>query len=528
MRIVHLSTSDCAGGAARAAFRLHKGLLAEGVDSKMLVQKKVSKLASVEEIPADANVLRFWQWLEEFYIARNRTEISNTYFSLGYPGVNLAEHPAVREADIIHLHWVAGFQSPVSIAALQRLEKPIVWSCHDERAFTGGCHYTFGSQGYARDCAECPQLKNDPLSITVAQLADQKSLLDAKGITILAPSRWMGNVAASSVQFKQSRIEVIPYGLETETFRAINRKEARKNLNISDDAFCFLFGADAISERRKGFQELLAALRICSADPGFVSLVRDRKVVFLCFGRPDKSLESIPVPIQSSGYISSDEQMAQLYVAADLFVLPSLQDNLPNTMLEAMSCGTPVMGFNVGGIPDVVEDGVTGVLVQVGNTKAFAEAIRSVVRPPSRITAMRPACRQKMENRFTLQHQAKTCLGLYDDLLHTRPSFVSPAKELFGPEFNKRFHQLVSLCIERFTADQPRWESADNAKNNAKLEAERLKNTLSRFEPAQSLRWAAEFVGELDSIAADRKRHRRRLGSRIKKLLHFKKPDYNT
>src|ERR1035437_8619667 len=275
MRVVHISTTDITGGAARAAFRLHKALLAAGEESTMLVLGKSSDLDSVHPATRAQDAGSFFgPLIQTYYIDRNRTAVSNTYFSLGWPAHDLSSHPLIRQADIIHLHWISGFQSPATLAALQSLGKPLVWTLHDERAFTGGCHYSAGCRKYETDCAGCPQLAVDPTALTAANLADQLSITFPETITVVAPSRWMAETARCSAVFNRSRIEVIPNGLETAHFRPWPQREARLKLGLPAEGMHVLFGADYGNELRKGQEQLVAALALCLQDAEFHQRLR--------------------------------------------------------------------------------------------------------------------------------------------------------------------------------------------------------------------------------------------------------------
>src|SRR5258706_8066887 len=245
MRIVHLVAVDAEGGAARSAWRLHQGLLAAGQDSLMLVGRKVSKENSVCSAPAPEGVSAFyWRLIEQFYLQPKRTPISNSWFSIGYPGVDVTQHPAVQVAYVIHLLWVAYFQSSVSLARLGTLGKKLVWTLHDQRPFTGGCHFSAGCIGYQKDCGHCPQLDNNALEVPAANLADQLRLVPADAITVITPSRWLADCARRSALFAPSRIETIPYGIDTVRFAPQPRAEARRQLDWPATGFCVLFGAD--------------------------------------------------------------------------------------------------------------------------------------------------------------------------------------------------------------------------------------------------------------------------------------------
>jgi len=433
MRVVMLSTWDSTGGAAKAAFRSHEALVSAGVDSRMLVQTKSSALASVQAAPAISTAeLAGWEMLQEQLINQNRSAVSKTYFSIGYPGVDLSEHAWVREADVIHLHWVAKFQSAVSLARLVRLGKPVVWSFHDQRAFTGGCHYSAGCRKYETDCTNCPQLREDRYGWPAAQLADQAALWASERITVVAPSQWMAECARRSRLFCRSRVEVIPYSLATEVFVPADRVAVRQKLGWPPAGCHLLFGAARVGERRKGFEELRGALRYCLADTGFRARVAAGDIHLACFGEGDVAVDT-DLPVRSLGYVGTDAAMAQIYAASDLFILPTLEDNLPNTVLEAMSCGTPVVAFATGGVPDLVTDGVQGRLVPTGEVQQLGRAILDLWRSPATLVAMGHQCRQRVINTYTARHQSAALLGLYRELAPGAPLVrPGPAGEV-GP-----------------------------------------------------------------------------------------------
>jgi len=342
--------------------------------------------------------------------------MSNTIFSFAYPGYDLSISPLAAEADIINIHWVARYQSPWTLNKLLCLGKPVIWTLHDMWPFTGGCHYSGGCEKYREDCTDCPQLKEDGFGLPAAILKDKENLFKGKDLTIVAPSRWMAGCAAKSWLFKDLRIEVIPNSLETDVFSPKEKAVARKELGLDPEAVMLLFGGENASEERKGFKELVGAVKYCFEDPRFQELIRTKKALAICFGRPSGELHDADIPFVSLGYLDSDEKISTVYSAADLFILPSLEDNFPNTMLEAMSCGTPVVAFQVGGIPDVVEDRVTGQLVPLGDVRQMAEAILVLALNPELRSAMGEQCRQVMQEKFSLELQAERYLALYREL----------------------------------------------------------------------------------------------------------------
>lgn len=433
MKIAQVSTYDTQGGAARAAYRLHKGLLLIGQESTLLSKYQASSDPNVRQIipltGADLLQENSFSTIQSQYINRNRTQLSNTLFSLPYPGVNLSQLQPVVAADIINLHWVADFQSPVTLKKLFGLGKPVIWTLHDMWPFTGGCHYSAGCDKYQQNCSACPQLVDDPFDLAAVLLKDKLECFAEAELTIVTPSRWLADCAKQSQLFKSYRIEVIPYSLEThDLFTPLNKTTAKQTLGIAPETITLLFGAGTAVEARKGFAELVQATHCCLENPQFRQLAAQGQIEILCFGHPSELLSAIEIPVRSLGEIESDYRLKQIYSAADLFILPSLEDNLPNTMMEAMSCGTPVIGFAVGGIPDLVEDQVTGRTVPVGETQKLAEAILNCIFDPALRQQMGQQSRQVMEQ-YPLEKQAQRYLDLYQDLLKTQAvsSSISPS-----------------------------------------------------------------------------------------------------
>lgn len=425
MRVIHIGTSDIGGGAARAMYRLHRGLCGLGVESRVLVREQRSADPDVlrmrledtsEASQASAELAR----VQARCIDENRTRVSNTFFSLSDPGYDLSGHPAVRQADVVHLHWVAGVLSPGGLAALQRLGKPVVWTLHDQRPLTGGCHFTCGCRGFEDGCGDCPQLRSNPFALPAAALRDARESLDPRIVHVVSPSRWLAECARRSVMFRDAAIEVIPYGLDTAVFRPVDRADARRTLGVSPDAICFLVGADHCNEHRKGFHVLAEALRRMSWWPAFCYRALREKVVFLCFGQGDGPWPRMMIPVRRLGRLNTDAGLARTFSAADVFLMPSLEDNLPLVLLEAMCCGTPSIAACVGGVPDVVTDGVNGLLVAPGSAVDMAIAMHRLATGGDELRRLQATCREQAPLLFALERQAGHYLDLYERLCAAR------------------------------------------------------------------------------------------------------------
>ena len=423
MKILQISTYDFAGGAGRAAYRLHKGLREIGQDCRMLVKHKDTNDDFVFRIaPQDRKENNNQEFfldvvIQGQYINCHRTDISNTMFSLPYPGYDLSRLSMVREADIINLHWVTQYQSPLTIHSLFSLGKPVVWTLHDQWPFTGGCHYAAGCQKYRKNCEACPQLADDPFGLPGAVLDDNLKLFHEACLTIVTPSRWMGACAKESKLFRNLRVEVIPNSLETDVFFPLPKVKAKESLGLSIDTVTLLFGAEYGTEKRKGLRQLGEAIDFCLRDNAFQRLVKRDKIKMICFGNIGNELSAIGIPVISLGYLKTEEKARTAYSAADVFVQASLEDNFPNTMLEAMSCGTPVVAFDVGGMPDLVKSGATGELAPLGDTKQLGNVILSLIFDSDRRKSMGKECRRQIEKGYGLDVQASGYLKLYEGLI---------------------------------------------------------------------------------------------------------------
>ena len=441
LKIVQIATSDIQGGAARAAYRLHQGLRLLGQESLVLSRHRKSDdpfVFALADLDPDYQswpmAKDLWAEIQPHYIDNNRTELSNTLFSFPYPTIDLTAIEQIQQADILNLHWIAWFQSAETIAALLALGKPVLWTLHDMAPFTGGCHYSAGCQGYQTNCQACPQLKDDRYGLPEVILDNKLAHLSAyPNLTLVTPSRWLGDCARKSQLFRNHRVEVIPYGLDVNRFRPIPKHIARKQLEIPDDTIVLLFGADSNLEQRKGASLLIEALRQCCQNPIVRSLIEAGKIRILNFGYGLSGLDDLEIPVTALGHINSDEELCYVYSSATVLLLPSLEDNLPNLMLEAMSCGTPLIAFAVGGMMDLIEDGKTGRLVPPFDIHTFSDMIIDGLTNPDLYGQMGLAARDKILKEYSLEHQANQYLHLYQDLLASyRHGGLAPAENLPG------------------------------------------------------------------------------------------------
>lgn len=419
MRIVHVNTYDMIGGAARSAHRLHQGLLSAGQDSTMFVARaRASDPHVIEMNPSGNPLVRLGRRIRRQAITRDYQQYQSTRPE-GFEPFQDCRSPFrfdfLRElpsCDILNLHWIAdSFVDFESFFSRVPRRTPVVWTLHDMNALTGGCHYDNGCGRFRDGCGRCPQLgSNEPEDLACRiwrRKAEALSGVDSSRLHFVAPSRWLADEAGRCAFTKRFPISVIPYGLDLDEFSPRDRTASRESLGLPADARILLFVADGVDNQRKGFALLAAAL---------ADLPRDAPVAMLSVGRNKPDVE-IHAPWFHVGSVNNDRQLSALYSAADLFVIPSLQDNLPNTVLEAMACGTPVLGFSVGGIPDMVRPGVSGALVAPMDWQALGAEIVRLLRDPGRLRDMGANCRRIATEEYPLGLQAARYRELYQAML---------------------------------------------------------------------------------------------------------------
>lgn len=379
MKVVHINKADTGGGAAVAMCRIHAALLKEGVDSSIVVEQ--SRSGAQSAFSTSGSAFERGRDFAHFVAERLRILPHEKYasmrfnFSLASDGRDVSSHPVVRDADIIHLHWVnQGFISMKGLQALAALGKPIVWTLHDMWPFTGGCHYAGTCLEFNEHCGFCPFLRDpgkDDLSAELFKL--KRATYQKMNLTVVSCSQWLNTLASSSSLFHKRTALAIPNPIDTSVFRPLDKALCRAQLGLPTDKKLVLFGAAKVSDIRKGYRYLVEALRIIANS--FPSVASHTELVV--FGQLDDSIKDLGVEfkVHSMNFISSTERLVQLYNAADAFVLPSLQDNLPNTVVESLACGTPVVGFRNCGVPEMVVHGKTGYLAEPKNSLSLANGI---------------------------------------------------------------------------------------------------------------------------------------------------------
>lgn len=415
MKIASLSTFDNQGGAARAAYRLHQGLNQIKVESWILSQSKFSQDPQVIGAKTSSGIeqaktgLRLT--LDQLPLKRYGKK-TRQLFSPHWLPSQITEQVAQLNPDLLNLHWVsAGY---LKIETLAKFQQPLVWTLHDMWSFTGGCHYNQSCQKYTLACGACPLLGSNKEADLSRRIWQRKQKAWANlNLTIVTPSRWLGDSAKASSLFGDRRVEVIPYGLDTTVFRPIERQTARKLLKLPQDKQLVLFlSLNATSDQRKGFHLLQPALQQLSK-----SGWQDKLELMVVGASQPENPPELGFKAHYLGMMRDDLTLALAYSAADVFVAPSIQDNLPNTVLEAIACGTPSVAFDIGGMPDMIKHQHNGYLARPFVVEDLAQGLAWVIEDPERRLTLAESARTKAEQEFALEIQARRYQNLYQEIL---------------------------------------------------------------------------------------------------------------
>jgi len=401
MKVLLLNTY-ARGGAAVACQRLRGALEQAGVEAQMLNADQAGN-----RWPFYAERLSFLPFEHDKSVRFS--------FSLANFGKNLLHHPMVQEADVLHLHWInQGFLSLKGIQQLSLLGKPMVWTLHDMWAFTGGCHYSRGCNHFQESCGHCPYLKNPSPSDLSHRIWIRKQQLYPKNIQFVTCSAWLASVARSSSLLKDYAITNIPNPIDVTLFKPLldtERRNFRLSKGINPQSRLLLFAAMNVSEERKGFRFLQEALHLLkSQHPDF-----QLEIMVLGKVQPDV-LSALPYPVHALGMIQDQRELIRIYGSADVFVIPSLEDNLPNTVMESLACGTPVAGFQTGGIPEMVGHLEQGFIAPQGDSRKLAEGIYWVLNNAD-IANQRKRAREKATSQYANALIAKQYTDIYQNML---------------------------------------------------------------------------------------------------------------
>ena len=391
MKVFHINHSDTSGGAARAAYRIHHAVRASGIDSRMLVNVSTSGDWTVQG--PSGKTAKAISLIRPQLVAPLRKMLRTRNPIIHSPSVLPSCWPKLfndSDADLVHLHWIQG--EMLSIADISRIRKPILWTLHDMWGFCGSEHCTTDHrwlEGYRRD--NRPQYEAGfDLNRWIWNL---KRKHWRKPLQIVCPSHWLANCARSSALMADWPISVVPNTIDTDLWQPIDQTLARQLLGLPQDCPLLLFGAmGGVNPPHKGFDLLLDALAQVRHESSLQSLQ------LVVFGQlAPQTQPHLGFPVHYTGHLHDNLSLRAVYSAADVMVIPSRVDNLPNTGLEAHACGTPIVAFDTGGLSDIVDDRVTGVLAEPFESASLSAAIRWVLKDPPRLRMLGVSARKRAE-----------------------------------------------------------------------------------------------------------------------------------
>lgn len=420
MKILHVSTGDFYGGAARAAHRIHSALVDSGIDSLMRVLHRDTDDDSVlAGIPTPTTTERLTKAIHRRWLLHTHrgwhtdNPIIHTF---GQIGAGLVDELNTSDADVLNLHWISGM---LSVKDICRLRKPIVWTLHDMWAFCGGEHYApddatarFRNGYHVRNR---PPGESGP-DLNRRTWETKRRMWARQHFTIVSPSQWLAGCAQQSVLFSEAAVHVIPNPLDTDKiWQTIPHEVARVALRLPPDKKLILMGADGgVADKRKGGDLLRSAMvRVLATRLG--------KIELIIYGqeRPVHN-EAWPCPVHWLGVVRDDRVLALAYSAADVMVVPSRQDNLPNTAVEAQACGLPVVSFDIGGLPDIVAHHETGWLAKAFDTENLAEGILWILSDEDRWNKLSRLAREKAVERFSRGVITEKYVRVYEEVLSSK------------------------------------------------------------------------------------------------------------
>lgn len=423
MKILLLNTSDARGGAAVAAMRLMETLQESGAEVRMLVLNRDTINPDIMALHGGrcgktADRYRFLAERFHIYMHNGRDRSRLFHVSTALTGYDVSRHPWVRWADVIHLHWInQGFLSLRGLERFARCGKPVVWTMHDMWPVTAVCHHARECLRYQTECGACPQISSQKEKDLARLVWNRKSrVMSLLRPTLIGCSHWLADLARQSALTHGLRIESIPNPINTNLFAPGSRSEARRIMDLPTDRILLLFGAVQADDPRKGIYELSQAMkRLRERQPDL-----SKRIALVVFGSLRDEVRSLfpNYKLISIGYIREPSRMAELYRAADLFVIPSLEENLPNTIMEALSVGTPCVAFRVGGIPEMIVSGSTGYLAAFRDPSDLAEGItKTIALQETSPEAVASACRSFVLSHYSREVVSSRMLQLYRELL---------------------------------------------------------------------------------------------------------------
>ena len=418
MRVLIVNTSERTGGAAVAASRLMEALNNNGVKAKMLVRDKETDRLTVAAVPGQKWMQFYFLW--ERFVVWLRLHFNRKHLfevDIANCGADVTQLPEFQEADVVHLHWInQGMLSLKGIRKILNTGKPVVWTMHDIWPATAICHLTLDCRNFETQCAHCRLLPgNGSTNDLSTQIWKRKQqMLNDRQITFVTCSQWLAGEAQKSALLKGQRVVSIPNPIDTHIYTPKDKQQARQRVGLPTEGRIILFASQRVTNRNKGMGYLLEACRLLAEQ--YPEKKEDITVAILG-GHAEEIEGQLPFRTCPLGYVNDEQRIVDIYNAADVFVLPSLSENLPNTIMEAMACGVPSVGFRIGGIPEEIDHQQNGYVADYRNSEDLAQGIWWTLYEADH-EAVRKACLQKVAHNYSQQSVANRYLEVYESLHH--------------------------------------------------------------------------------------------------------------
>lgn len=413
MRVLLINTSEATGGAAIACRRLTSALVAHGVKAQMLVRDKQTSAVTTAALPRQWLMRLAFVWERLcIFVANGFTRKGLWEVDIATCGADVTALPAFREADVVHLHWVnQGMLSLRQIGKILASGKPVVWTMHDMWPVTGVCHHARSCVHFHDHCHSCPQLqRRGRHDLSYGTFARKLRAYARAPIAFVACSQWLAREAMRSRLTVGHSVHSIPNTYDCEVFCPAPNVEARRRNGLPESGRLLLFACQKVTNPRKGLAFLLDAL----ASP-LLHRWKDLMTLVVVGQMSDAIADNLPFPVVKKGYISSEAEMASLYQAVDAFVTPSLEENLPNTLMEAMATGTPCVGFDVGGVPEMIDHCRTGYVARFCDAEDLARGIDYVIDGDNH-DRLAEAAAAKAAACWNTEHVVRRYIDLYESL----------------------------------------------------------------------------------------------------------------
>ena len=408
MKVLIVNTSERAGGAAVAASRLTSALNRHGIKAKMLVRDKSTDLVTTLQMHHSRWLRWAFLWERLCIFAANRFRRDGIWrVDIANAGAEITQSEAFQEADIIHLHWVnQGFLSLGEIERILQSGKRVVWTMHDMWPCTAICHHARSCERFHTHCHDCPMLAGSTERDLSYRVFEQKQRIYRLGkMAFVGCSRWIANEARKSALLKDCLITDIPNTFPASLFHPASQEEARRRLHLPVGGHLLLFACQKVTNVQKGLHLLFEALK----------QMHDDDLQLVVVGQlSDAIATAIPQPVHTLGYVHDEATMATLYQAVDCFVTPSLEENLPNTIMEAMACGTPCVGFRVGGIPEMIDHKENGYVAEYQSIDDLVAGIGYVLHDEYH-SQLSQAAAKKALKAWGEEHVASQYIKLYEE-----------------------------------------------------------------------------------------------------------------